>query len=168
MLNFTTESVNDNCRVVALSGSLNLETVPDLRPVIEKTIKKERADIVLDMSEIDYLDSSGIGFLVVALRLAKKKKRRFVENELGKIPGVKFNKKNVRQELLQGMISLGDQTIASDLLTIACSNHISKSLIKPISSGKKYDDVLPWDFIEYPINKKRLWRECHIVKSHEI
>lgn len=50
--------------VLGLSGSLNALTAEKLRIVINELIQMKRAFIILDLSCLDLIDSSGVGALV--------------------------------------------------------------------------------------------------------
>lgn len=50
-----------------LEGSLDIYTSLDLKAALEDHVKKENPDIVIDMSKLTYIDSSGIGILIKAL-----------------------------------------------------------------------------------------------------
>jgi anti-sigma B factor antagonist len=49
--------------VVMLSGDLDLATAPELRNALQEALT-ERPNLVLDMSDLRFLDSTGIGVLV--------------------------------------------------------------------------------------------------------
>lgn len=52
--------------LVKCSGEMTLDTLPDLRGAIEEaTAGGGFQSLVLDLSEVSFMDSSGIGFLVV-------------------------------------------------------------------------------------------------------
>lgn len=50
--------------VVTIGGELTMENVPDLKQEVEKTLKGDYGKLVLELSEVSFIDSSGIGFLV--------------------------------------------------------------------------------------------------------
>lgn len=54
--------------VIMLSGDLDLATAPELRNALQEALT-ERPNLVLDMSDLRFLDSTGIGVLV---RIHKK------------------------------------------------------------------------------------------------
>ena len=47
-----------------ISGELDALTAPDLRPLISALIEEARKSVIVDLSELDIIDSSGIGVLV--------------------------------------------------------------------------------------------------------
>jgi anti-anti-sigma factor len=58
----------DGCTVVALSGEIDEGTAARLRQELERAIDEERAKVVLDFGEVAFLDCSGIGEIVQAMR----------------------------------------------------------------------------------------------------
>lgn len=59
----------DGCHVLGLRGELDLYTGPSVRTVItEIALREPTAQVVLDMSELTFLDSSGLRVLVAGLR----------------------------------------------------------------------------------------------------
>lgn len=61
--------VKDNYQLFRLTGLIDAFSEPVFRKVIGKQIEEGPANVVLDLSKIDFLDSSGLGVLV---QLAKQ------------------------------------------------------------------------------------------------
>jgi anti-anti-sigma factor len=61
--------VKDNYQLFRLTGLLDAFSEPAFRKVVGKCIEEGPANIILDLSTIDFVDSSGIGVLV---QMAKK------------------------------------------------------------------------------------------------
>jgi len=61
--------VKENYQIFRLTGLLDAFSEPDFRKVISKCIDDGPTNIILDLSAIDFIDSSGLGVLV---QLAKK------------------------------------------------------------------------------------------------
>lgn len=60
--------------VIRLEGNIRMgEKVDKLRAAVEENLAKGSSRIVIDMSRVSALDSSGIGVLVRCLTLAKQK-----------------------------------------------------------------------------------------------
>lgn len=57
----------DNHILFELEGSLDIYTSLDLKAALEDHVKSEGPDVVIDMSKLTYIDSSGIGILIKAL-----------------------------------------------------------------------------------------------------
>jgi anti-anti-sigma factor len=61
--------VKENYQIFRLTGLLDAFSEPDFRRVISKCIEEGPVNIILDLSTIDFIDSSGLGVLV---QMAKK------------------------------------------------------------------------------------------------
>jgi len=59
--------------VVALSGEIDMEEAPKVRRVLLDSMKQKR-DIMVDLSQVTYIDSSGIANLIEGLQAARKQK----------------------------------------------------------------------------------------------
>lgn len=66
----TTHRLTPTAAVVTLSGDLDLATAAELRNLLQETLI-ERSHLVLDMSDLRFLDSTGIGVLVRIHKRAK-------------------------------------------------------------------------------------------------
>jgi len=64
-----TREVRDNYQLFRLTGLLDAFSEPIFRKVLSQFIDEGPTDIILDLSKIDFIDSSGLGVLV---QLAKK------------------------------------------------------------------------------------------------
>jgi anti-sigma B factor antagonist len=62
--------------VVAFEGEVDLEHSPTARRVLLDCVE-EGSDVIVDMSAVAYIDSSGIASLVEALQTARRKHTRF-------------------------------------------------------------------------------------------
>jgi anti-sigma B factor antagonist len=57
----------DGCSVVTIAGELDLSTIPKMRrPLLEQIA--QRPAVLVDLSELSFIDSSGIGALIQACR----------------------------------------------------------------------------------------------------
>jgi anti-anti-sigma factor len=64
-----TREVRENCQLFRLAGLLDAFSEPTFRKVFDKFIEEGPKNLVLDLSQIDFVDSSGLGALV---QLVKK------------------------------------------------------------------------------------------------
>jgi anti-anti-sigma factor len=64
-----TREVRDSCQLFRLTGLLDAFSEPTFRKVLGKNIDEGPKNIILDLSQIDFVDSSGLGALV---QLAKQ------------------------------------------------------------------------------------------------
>ena len=59
--------------VVALQGEIDMEEAPKVRRTLLDSLKQKR-DILVDLSQVTYIDSSGIASLIEGLQAARKQK----------------------------------------------------------------------------------------------
>ncbi|MGK7888503.1 MAG: STAS domain-containing protein [Leptolyngbyaceae cyanobacterium] len=68
-----THEVRDNCQIFHLNGLLDAFSEPTFRKTIGKYIDDGPSkNIILDLSKIDFIDSSGLGALVQLVKKAKE------------------------------------------------------------------------------------------------
>ena len=63
--------------IVSLEGDVDLESSPTVRTALLDCVGRKQA-VVVDMSAVSYIDSSGVASLVEAFQAARKSKSRFV------------------------------------------------------------------------------------------
>lgn len=66
----------DGIAVIALTGDVDLESSPKVRDVLLECVGSKRP-VVVDMSAVSYIDSSGVASLVEAHQTARKSKTTF-------------------------------------------------------------------------------------------
>jgi anti-sigma B factor antagonist len=66
----------EGASVVALKGDIDLESSPQSRKILLECIDKGQA-VLVDMSKVTYIDSSGIASLVEALQKSRQNKCYF-------------------------------------------------------------------------------------------
>lgn len=67
-----TSELGDRCVRLTLSGEVDCATAPELREAINEVLcNRNPATITIDVASITLLDSTGIGTLVVAHRIAR-------------------------------------------------------------------------------------------------
>ncbi len=59
--------------VLRLQGELDMATVVDLRRAVAEELERKPSALALDLGELSFIDSSGIGSLVGASRFAKER-----------------------------------------------------------------------------------------------
>ena len=62
--------------VLALSGQIDLHSSPKVRPALLQSVAAHDA-VVVDLSRVDYIDSSGVASLVEALQAARARHSAF-------------------------------------------------------------------------------------------
>jgi len=63
--------------VMSLEGELDMSNSPDVRNALLPLFKDEPTHIVVDLSRVPYVDSSGIATFVEGLQLSRKNNVRF-------------------------------------------------------------------------------------------
>lgn len=63
----------DGETVISLRGEIDVYTAPRLRQTLIDLIEKGASRLVVDMSAVDFLDSTGLGVLVGGLKRVKAK-----------------------------------------------------------------------------------------------
>jgi anti-sigma B factor antagonist len=77
-MRITVEETSDQ-RIVRLSGSLDLASTPDVRKAIENQIATSGGKkVVVDLSEVNHVDSAGLGVLVSSVKEARQLPTQFV------------------------------------------------------------------------------------------
>ncbi|MEU9189538.1 STAS domain-containing protein [Streptomyces sp. NPDC048484] len=66
-----TEGEQRGWAVVQVSGEMDLVTSPVLRQRMHSAVADGRRDVVLDLSEVLFCDSSGVGVLIAGRRLIR-------------------------------------------------------------------------------------------------
>ncbi|WP_353943993.1 STAS domain-containing protein [Streptomyces sp. HUAS MG91] len=66
-----TEAAQGDWAVVRASGEMDLVTSPALRQQVHDAVADGRHSVVLDLSEVFFCDSSGVGVLIAARRLMR-------------------------------------------------------------------------------------------------
>ncbi|MEO0394587.1 MAG: STAS domain-containing protein [Cyanobacteria bacterium P01_A01_bin.137] len=66
-----TRDVRGKCQIFRLTGLLDAFSEPTFRKVLNRYIEEGPTHIILDLSAIDFVDSSGLGALVQLVKKAK-------------------------------------------------------------------------------------------------
>ncbi|MFI6050738.1 STAS domain-containing protein [Streptomyces violascens] len=80
--------------VLRVSGELDLVTAPRLRRQVHEAVAEGRRDLVLDLSGVQFCDSSGVGVLIAARRLMRscQGRLRLILPARGALDGSHVNK----------------------------------------------------------------------------
>ena len=62
----------DGHTVVAVGGEIDVYTAPKLRDKITELVNGGSHDLIIDMERVDFIDSTGLGVLVGALKDAQR------------------------------------------------------------------------------------------------
>ena len=71
-MEITTREVSDAVVVLEIAGDIDIYNTGDLKTIINKVVEDGKKHIVFDMSQVPYIDSSGIGALIATLTKLKK------------------------------------------------------------------------------------------------
>ncbi|MDR9857082.1 STAS domain-containing protein [Paenibacillus sp. VCA1] len=74
--NVMTEKSGNSCTVY-LSGELDLSVAPDFRLVMEPLVSDAGIDLIINMKDLKYIDSTGIGILLSILKARHGMQARF-------------------------------------------------------------------------------------------
>ena len=67
----------DNISILDCSGDVDLYSSPDLREKLLGEMKSGTPNVLINMTAVTYIDSSGIATLVEGLQLSREKKTHF-------------------------------------------------------------------------------------------
>jgi len=67
----------DNVSIIDSTGDVDLYSSPKLREALLAEIRADGPSVLVNMSEVAYIDSSGIATLVEGLQLSRQTKTRF-------------------------------------------------------------------------------------------
>ena len=62
------DEARDNRHVIAVTGEVDLFTAPELKERLVELIDSGQRQIIIDLSETTFLDSTGLGVLIGALK----------------------------------------------------------------------------------------------------
>jgi anti-sigma B factor antagonist len=71
-LDIKSERAEDVC-VLVLEGEIDVYTAPHLKEELVSAVEYGCANVVVDMEKVGFIDSSGLGVLVSALRRARER-----------------------------------------------------------------------------------------------
>ena len=60
----------DGIGVITICGSLDLAIIPDLKSRIEPFIRDQHPRLLVNINDVSYIDSSGIGLLIFIAKIA--------------------------------------------------------------------------------------------------
>ena len=75
--------VKEDIGIVVVEGEVDMFTSPNLRDKLLPFFKQMVKGIIVDLSGVSFMDSSGIATLVEGLQWSKKEKRQFILTGLG-------------------------------------------------------------------------------------
>jgi anti-sigma B factor antagonist len=72
MFELTTGSNESGKKIIILSGEIDIYSAPDFKDSLFNAIGEGKEDVVLDCTNLSYIDSMGLGILVAALKRLKQ------------------------------------------------------------------------------------------------
>ena len=78
-------SENNGLQVVAITGEVDLSTSPEVRDALLKQLASGHG-VIVDLSGVAYIDSSGVASLVEAFQTAKSKGQSFALAQVSETP----------------------------------------------------------------------------------
>jgi anti-sigma B factor antagonist len=63
---FQPESLDESIKLIAISGELDLASSGDLRRHIDRAVADGRRNLVIDLSDVTHMDSTGLASLIAA------------------------------------------------------------------------------------------------------
>jgi anti-sigma B factor antagonist len=60
------EVVEGEIHVIAVRGEIDLSTAPELREPLERALQQDQPSILIDLTECDFVDSTGVALIVEA------------------------------------------------------------------------------------------------------
>jgi len=71
-MEFKVWELDSGVTVIQPSGKLNMVSAPALRELINSTVAEGNARIALDLAQVDFIDSSGLGALISGLKTTRQ------------------------------------------------------------------------------------------------
>lgn len=71
-MTFSTETIAPGVAVITAAGRLNLAAARELRTEVRSALDEGSSRIVVELSEVTFMDSSGLGALVACLKSARQ------------------------------------------------------------------------------------------------
>ncbi len=71
MTDFSIVELRDDLAIIRPAGRLNMVTAPALREVVAQAVQSGKSHLVVDLAEVEFMDSSGLGALIGALKTTR-------------------------------------------------------------------------------------------------
>ena len=72
MTSFDTTVVEGGATIIRATGHLDMVAAPQFKALVASIVMGEHAGIVVDLGEVEFVDSSGIGALISGLRTSRE------------------------------------------------------------------------------------------------
>lgn len=71
-MKFLSTDIGEDIAIIRADGRLNMVAAPVLRRTVNDAITAGRVRVVVDLSAVDFMDSSGLGSLIGCLKAARQ------------------------------------------------------------------------------------------------
>jgi len=71
-MDYTVKDLGGGVAVLHLDGRLNMVSAARLREAVTSTVAKGHTRIAVDLADVDFMDSSGLGALISGLKTARQ------------------------------------------------------------------------------------------------
>lgn len=78
MFELSVKHGDEQSNIIVLQGEIDIYSAPDFKEQLYRIIDEGQQSIVLECSELSYIDSMGLGILVGALKRLKEQNRDIV------------------------------------------------------------------------------------------
>jgi anti-sigma B factor antagonist len=68
--------------VIYISGELDLSAAPQFRSMLEQVVNKNEKALILNLKDLTYIDSTGIGIIISVLKIRDEAKAAFSVHEI--------------------------------------------------------------------------------------
>jgi anti-sigma B factor antagonist len=72
MTKFEISDLGEDLAIIRVEGRLNMVSAPGLRDAVAEAITAGKARLVVDLALVEFMDSSGLGALIGALKTARR------------------------------------------------------------------------------------------------
>mgnify|MGYP000874444263 CR=1 FL=1 len=72
MTSYQVEDVHTDLAIIRVVGRLNMIAAPELRDVVSQAARAGKARLVVDLAGVEFMDSSGLGALIGALKTTRQ------------------------------------------------------------------------------------------------
>jgi anti-sigma B factor antagonist len=77
------ETLTAGLRIVVVRGELDLFAAPELKEAISQALVEDARDLIVDLTQTVFIDSSGLAVLMLAMRRAQRLDGRLVVIDAG-------------------------------------------------------------------------------------
>jgi anti-sigma B factor antagonist len=72
-MNIDKQDAAEGVAVLKLDGRLNMVAAPRLKEAVDQVVEGGRSHVVVDMADVTFMDSSGLGALIAGLKKARQR-----------------------------------------------------------------------------------------------